>query len=282
MQWRNSTERYGSLSIGLHWFMLLLLVAVYACIELRGFFPRGSEPREALKTWHTMLGLSVFVFVWLRLLSNTIGHFPPIEPEPPRWQTLSGRLMHVVLYALMIFMPLAGWLMLSAEGKPIPFFGLHLPALISESKSAAELIKEIHVTAGTVGYFLIGLHALAALFHHYVMRDNTLWRMLPFRSGSRPALANPHPAVAQKTSSVGASVTETSNKEQPVNEHEPVPGLSTATAAERLKSEGYNELPSTRKSGIFKIIFDVAKEPMFLLTILFLLLHPQLRRHLLL
>jgi len=157
MQWRNSTERYGSLSIGLHWLMLLLLIAVYACIELRGFFPKGSDPREALKTWHYMLGLSVFVLVWLRLLSNIIGHFPPrIEPEPPRWQKLLARLMHVTLYALMIFMPLAGWLMLSAEGKPIPFFGLQLPALISENKSAADLIKEIHVTAGTVGYFLTG------------------------------------------------------------------------------------------------------------------------------
>ena len=191
MHWRNSTERYGPLSIGFHWLMLLLLVAVYACIELRGFFPKGSEPREALKTWHYMLGLSVFVLVWLRLLSNTIGHFPRIEPDPPRWQKLSARLMHVALYALMIFMPLAGWLMLSAEGKPIPFFGLHLPALISESKNVAKLIKEIHVTAGTVGYFLIGLHALTALFHHYVMRDNALRRMLPVRTKSTPLPRNP-------------------------------------------------------------------------------------------
>ena len=198
MQWRNNTERYGALSIGLHWLMLLLLVAVYACIELREFFPKGSDPREALKTWHYMLGLSVFVLVWLRLATNIIGHFPRIEPEPPRWQKWSARLMHLLLYILMICMPLAGWLMLSAEGKPIPFFGLHLPALINENKNTAELIKEIHVTAGTVGYFLIALHALAALIHHYVMRDNTLWRMLPIRSGSRPALANPQPAVAQK------------------------------------------------------------------------------------
>ena len=60
--------------------------------------------------------------------------------------------------------------MLSAAGKPIPFFGLEL---LSKS------IKEIHATAGTVGCYLIGLHAFAGLFHHYVMRDNTLIRMLP-------------------------------------------------------------------------------------------------------
>ncbi|MGZ8227853.1 MAG: cytochrome b [Methylococcaceae bacterium] len=181
MKWRNSTERYGSLSIGLHWLMLILLAVVYACIELREFFPKGSDIREGLKTWHYMLGLSVFVLVWLRLAPSLGGAFPRIEPDPPMWQKRSARLMYIALYVLMIGMPLAGWLMLSAEGKPIPFFGLELPALIGESKEVAELIKEVHQTAGKTGYFLIGFHAAAALFHHFVLRDNTLRRMLPSR-----------------------------------------------------------------------------------------------------
>lgn len=268
MQWRNSTERYGSLTIGLHWLMLLLLIAVYACIELREFFPKGSGPRDALKIWHYMLGLSVFVLVWLRLLSNMTGHFPRIEPDPPRWQKLSGRLMHVALYALMIFMPLAGWLILSAEGKPIPYFGLQLPALISESKNVAKLIKEIHATAGTVGYFLIGLHAVAALFHHFVLRDNTLRRMLPTRGGSKPTLASAQPTMAQSTPGVGSSATEISNKEQPpVNEHEAIPGLSSAMAADRLKSDGYNELPRPDQRGFLRILIEVLRQPMFALLI---------------
>jgi cytochrome b561 len=179
MNWRNSTERYGSLSIGLHWLMLLLLVAVYAGIELRGIFPKGSDPREAMKIWHYMLGLSVLVLVSLRLIVHMIGPTPRIEPEPPKWQQLSSTLMHWALYVFMIGMPLAGWLILSAEGKPIPFFGLQLAALISENKPLAKLIEEIHEAGGTIGYFLIGLHAAAALFHHYVVRDNTLRRILP-------------------------------------------------------------------------------------------------------
>ena len=89
--------------------------------------------------------------------------------------------MHVALYTLMVGMPLAGWLLLSAEGKPIPFFGLHLSALIGKSKYLADLIEEIHETGGTMGYFLIGLHTAAALYHHYFVRDNTLRRMLPNR-----------------------------------------------------------------------------------------------------
>ena len=82
----------------------------------------------------------------------------------------------------MIFMPVAGWLVLSASGKPIPFFGLVLPPLMGENTDAAHQIKELHETVGTIGYYLIGLHALAALVHHYVMKDDTLRRMLPWRA----------------------------------------------------------------------------------------------------
>jgi len=143
-------------------------------------YPKGSDAREALKAWHFMLGLSVSVLVWLRLLAARMaGPDPLTEPVPPKWQKLSAKLMHVALYFLMIGMPLGGWLLLSAAGKPIPYFGLELPALVGESKSLAALIKEIHEVGGTVGYLLIGFHTAAALFHHYVQRDNTLRRMLP-------------------------------------------------------------------------------------------------------
>jgi cytochrome b561 len=179
MSWRNSASRYGSLSIALHWVMLLLIAAVYACIELRGNFPKGGDIREGLKTWHFMLGLSVLVLVALRAATHFIGEEPGIRPDPPKWQSLFAKAVHVALYALMFAMPLLGWLTLSAQGKIVPFFGLQLPPLVGENKSIADWAKEVHETCGTIGYFLIGLHAAAALFHHYVVRDDTLRRMLP-------------------------------------------------------------------------------------------------------
>ncbi len=181
MMWKNSSERYGSISIGLHWLMLLLMVAVYATIELRELYPKGSEPREALKTWHFMLGLSIFGLVWLRLLMRVIAPSPRIVPQQKPMEALVAQLMHVVLYLLMIGLPLAGWLVLSAAGKPIPFFGLQLPPLLGESKELAGQLKELHETVGEAGYYLIALHAAAALFHHYVRGDNTLMMMLPER-----------------------------------------------------------------------------------------------------
>lgn len=179
--WRNTASRYGSISLGLHWLMLLLIAAVYACIELRGDFPKGSDVREGLKTWHFILGLSVLALVVVRAAAQFSGTVPRIEPEPSRWQNRFARLMKIQLYALMIGMPLLELLILSAEGKHVPFFGWQLTPLISESKSVAGWAKGIPENAGMVGCFLIGLHAAEALFHHHVVRDNTLRRMLPSR-----------------------------------------------------------------------------------------------------
>jgi cytochrome b561 len=94
-------------------------------------------------------------------------------------------LAHAAIYALLLAMPIAGWIILSAEGKPIPFWGFNLPPLVGVDENLAKAVEEIHETGGTIGYFLIGLHAAAALYHHLVIKDDTLVRMLP-RSAARP------------------------------------------------------------------------------------------------
>ena len=181
MSWKNTADRYGLISIGFHWVMFLLLVAVYACIELRVLYPKGSDPRDALKSWHFMLGLSVFVLVWIRLLARVVQTTPKSLFAERSWKFFVAKWTHIALYLLMISMPLMGWLILSGEGKPIPFYGMTLPALIAENRDLAKLIEEVHGTVGTLGYVLIAVHTLAALFHHYFLKDKTLVRMLPRR-----------------------------------------------------------------------------------------------------
>ncbi|PPC83804.1 MAG: cytochrome B [Methylotenera sp.] len=171
-------NRYSTITIILHWLMLLLFVAVYASIELRELFPKGSDPREALKAWHFMLGLSVLILVVVRIYGRLTSITPPITPTPAAWQTLAAKLAHLALYGIMIAMPLLGWVILSAAGKPIPFFGFELPAVVAENKELAKSLKELHETIGVLGYYLIGLHAGAAVFHHHVMKDDTLTRIL--------------------------------------------------------------------------------------------------------
>ena len=178
-------KHYHPLQIGVHWLTLLLLIAVYALIELRGIYPKGSAAHDLMKTWHFMLGLTVFALVLVRLPLRLALHAPPITPALPAWQDHLAHAMHWALYGFLLVMPLLGWLTLSAKGQPIPFFGLELPALIGPDKATAKNLEDIHELIGNVGYALIGLHAAAALWHHYVTRDDTLERMLPL--AARPS-----------------------------------------------------------------------------------------------
>jgi cytochrome b561 len=181
MNWKSTKTGYGWLPVAMHWLMLLLLIAVYATMELKSIFARGSTGRASMAFWHYSLGLTVFALVWLRLLARFVGDTPSIQPALPAWQTLAAKGAHIALYVLMIGLPVFGWLTLSAKGTAIPFFGAELPALIGTDKELAKWLKEIHETSATVGYYVIGLHALAGLYHHYIRRDNTM-RLMWFRS----------------------------------------------------------------------------------------------------
>jgi len=154
------SDRYSKLSIALHWLMALVIVATFLAIELRENYPRGSEIREA----------------FARLMTPS-----PADLPEPAWRKWSSKATHLALYALMLGLPIAGWMILSAAGKPIPFFGLELPPLIGPNKDLAGEIKEFHELGAEIGLWLVGLHALAALLHHYVLKDNVLLRMMPRR-----------------------------------------------------------------------------------------------------
>jgi len=175
------SRRYGSAAIALHWLMLVLIAGVFACMEFHEFFPKGSYLRSGLRTAHFTLGLCVLLLVLVRIAVRLTGVVPPIVPELPGWQMLLAKLMHLALYVWMLVMPLLGWLTLSAEGGPVTFFGLHVMSLVGKDQSLADAVGEIHETGAVVGYVLIGLHAAAALFHHYVAKDDTMTRIMPRR-----------------------------------------------------------------------------------------------------
>ena len=181
MSWKRSIDKYSRMSIALHWLMVLLFILIYASIEFRGIFPKDSDGRTLMKDAHFMLGLTVFTLVWLRLLARSIGGAPKITPAPPAWQTALATLMHWALYVFMIAMPVLGYLILSYNDKSVLFYGFDLPALTLKDPDFAKQIKSWHELGGSIGYWLIGLHALAGLAHHYLIKDNTLLRMLPKR-----------------------------------------------------------------------------------------------------
>lgn len=169
--------RYRPSLIALHWITFLLLIAVYATMELRGMFPRGSAPRELMKTAHYFLGMSVLVLTAIRLLVRMVSTTPPIQPPPPAWQNLLAKLTALALYGLMLSMPILGYLLLNAEGHAPSIAGLSLPLLIGKQAGLAETLEELHESIAVFGYALVGLHALAAIYHHHVRHDDTLRRM---------------------------------------------------------------------------------------------------------
>ena len=176
---KNTEQRYGSLSIGLHWLTLLLMIAVYSLMEFRDIFPKGSVGRDAMKEWHFMLGLLILALVVVRLLVRFSSPSPRIEPALSPLMLRLAQLAHLALYGFLLLTPLLGWLLLSAGGKPTPFFGAELPALMAPDDGLKGTIKELHETLANICYALIALHAAAALYHHHVLKDNTLTNMLP-------------------------------------------------------------------------------------------------------
>lgn len=158
--------------------MALLIAAVFTAIELKDYYPKGSETRAFLGSLHMMLGITVLLLVIARIAIRVQNRPPAIVPTPPVWQTGLSHLVHFVLYAAMVGMPLLGWSMVSASGHSVPFYGLSLPPILPEDKALSHNLEEIHEFIGNALYYVIGLHAVAGLMHHYVFKDNTLIRML--------------------------------------------------------------------------------------------------------
>ena len=172
-----SKTKYHPASIFFHWLVLILVAAAVIAIELKGQFPKGSEPRELCKTIHGFFGQLIFIIMALRLLTRiTFGVPQPINLKPSL--ALLARSMHWLLYALLLISPIFGILYFQYGGKEIHFFGFVWPQLITPNPEMKKLVEGIHEFLGNLLYFLIGIHALAGLWHHYVLKDDTLRRML--------------------------------------------------------------------------------------------------------
>lgn len=172
-------QKYAPVSIALHWITVILMLGIYISIEVHEMIPRGNPLRGAMEDWHIYLGLCMLPLGLYRLLINIRLKAPAITPRPPQWQMQITKLMKIYLYMLMIAMPVVGWLYLSAEGEAVRLFFIPLPGIAPVSETLAEFAGEAHEIVGVSGYLFIAVHALAGLYHHYLVKDDTLQRMLP-------------------------------------------------------------------------------------------------------
>lgn len=170
-------DKYSGLQIGIHWLVFLLVVVAYAAMELRGFFPRSDRP--VINMIHVSCGISIFVLMIARLLVRLKSPAPPIVPKPSPMMTGFAHLGHLVIYLLFIALPAIGMVMMYYRGNSWFAFGLTMPFAAQSNFALVDSLKGLHVLLANIGYFVIGLHALAALLHYYLWKDNTLLRMMP-------------------------------------------------------------------------------------------------------
>ena len=172
-----SKTKYHPASIFFHWLVALLVVAAFVVIELKGQFPKGSEPRELCKTVHGVIGQLIFIAMALRLMIRLNYGVPkPTNPKPVFVSLAKG--MHWLLYALLLISPIFGLLYFQYGGKEIHFFGLVWPQFVTPNPEMKKIVEGIHEFMGNTLYFLIGIHALAGLWQQYIIKDDTLRRML--------------------------------------------------------------------------------------------------------
>lgn len=179
MQIKNSHQRYGIVAITLHWVMAVLVIGM---IILGLYMVTLPISLQKLKWYgrHKAFGILILMLVTLRLgwrFGNIVPNLPPFFA----WvEKSAAHFVHYLLYALLIFMPLTGWMNSSAAGLQVSFFGLFLlPDLVQPDENLRQFLSMLHKTMGYTLLVLICLHALAALQHHFYYKDDILKRMLP-------------------------------------------------------------------------------------------------------
>lgn len=164
----------------MHWLTALFLAIAAALILIRDEVD-GRSLRLWLLEGHRHFGLFVLLLFLARVAFRfRVGKLPS-EGNTSALIRLAAGTTHMALYALLLIQPLLGWTLSSAEGKPVHFFGITLPALVASDEDLADTLTVWHQDVAWVLLALITLHIGAALWHHFVLRDRTLRMMLPER-----------------------------------------------------------------------------------------------------
>lgn len=174
-------KEYNSGAKMFHWFVVGLLAIQFAVAWIMPDV-RGDKGPELLVSIHMSFGLIVLFVMALRLLWRWKHPAPPLPEGLAWWQNIASHFTHYLLYILLIILPFTGWVWASARGWQINIFNLvNLPPLVAVDLSFAKTIGFVHSTLAAAIPLLIGLHILAALYHHLVLKDGIMARMLPKR-----------------------------------------------------------------------------------------------------
>jgi cytochrome b561 len=167
---------YTRTAVALHWLMALLLTAGFTLGATMGDL--AMSPRKLrLFAYHKWIGITVLGLVLIRLIWR-LTHRPPPDLPMPAWQRVAAHVNHWLLYLLMVATPVIGWMYSSATGYPVVYLKLwRLPDLVHKDEALAKVLVEVHAVLAWTLLWVVVLHLLAALKHHFFDRDALLRRM---------------------------------------------------------------------------------------------------------
>jgi cytochrome b561 len=179
MPLRNTANSYGAVAKFLHWGIVILIIAQYVLAEAAEELEDGPDKFATIAN-HKSVGMLILLLMLARIGWKLANRGLPQPLPMARPQQIAAAAGHGILYLLLLALPLSGWLMSSAAGYPPAFFGLfEFPSLVGASHDLNETLEEVHETLFNAVVVVAVLHALAAIFHHVWMKDDTLRRMLP-------------------------------------------------------------------------------------------------------
>jgi cytochrome b561 len=173
---KNTKKSFGSVSKFLHWTIALIMIGLLAL----GFLLHDYGSPYLYKV-HKTIGFLVLLLVGIRLLWRIINPTPEYDNKTPKIMVFAVHSFHYLLYALMIIMPLSGFIASNAAMKSVSFLFLFDMPSVFEVKNVdlAKLMMQAHHFIALAILFVLSMHIIAALYHHYIRKDDILKRMLP-------------------------------------------------------------------------------------------------------
>ena len=177
MALRNTSRSWGTLAKLLHW---LVAVGVFALVYyglLQADMERGPE-KLAVRATHGSIALLVFVLMTVRIMWRLMNETPAPPGGMPAWQRRVSSLVHGSLYVFVLIQIFAGAMTVATGGKPLPFFGLFTLRLpVAEDSDSHHFWEEVHEFSWVIIVGLIVVHVIAALYDHFVLKNDVLRRM---------------------------------------------------------------------------------------------------------
>ncbi len=191
----------------LHWLTLALVAALFATAWLHAGVSDATSARNLLQA-HRSIGVTVWTITLFRLLWRLTGaRLPPFPSSMGALHRAAAKASEYALYALLLLQPITGMAQTLLRGRAFDLFFIHIGPLIQRDPALMRLTHDVHETGGWALLTLVGIHAAAALFHHFVLRDGVLTSMAP-------VLGGPNAQIARNTIASGASAQTTADTRQ--------------------------------------------------------------------